>query len=457
MRSALPLTLLLLAAAPAGAQAPSVDPAPAAPTAPATPPPPAQAPARVLTLRQALQNAQRRQPQLRQAQASTLAANARVDQSFSSLLPQVSANAAYQRSFSSGASFGTADPTSGIIRREGFNVGLSANQLIWDFGRTTGRWHVAQQSAAAQKDTETQTLGNVLANVQTAYFNALAQQVLVKVALETLQNQQTHLDQVRAQVQVGTRPEIDLLQQQTLVANAKVQLIQAQGNAAATRAALNQAMGEEGTTDYAVQEEVVEGVQGEQRPPEELVDVAFQNRPDLSAAAHQLAAQEQQLSVTRSNFFPSFNASISANESGPNPANLQWGVTGQVGLSWSLFQGGLTLAQMREQRANISGVQAQRDALRQQVRLEVERAQVQVTTSRESVSAADEALRNAQERLRLAEGRYRAGVGNIIELSDAQLSATNAAVQRVQAAYDLATARTELARALGQTPLGGET
>ncbi|HEX5746564.1 MAG TPA: hypothetical protein VFZ09_09985 [Archangium sp.] len=43
-------------------------------------------------------------------------------------------------------------------------------------------------------------------------------------------------------------------------------------------------------------------------------------------------------------------------------------------------------------------------------------------------------------------------MGNIIELSDAQLSATNAAVQRVQATYNLATARTELARALGRRP-----
>ncbi|MFY0581110.1 TolC family protein [Cystobacter fuscus] len=163
-----------------------------------------------------------------------------------------------------------------------------------------------------------------------------------------------------------------------------------------------------------------------------------------------MLAQEQQLSATRGNFFPSINVSVSANESGPTPAELQWGVTGQVGLSWPLFQGGLTLAQMREQRANISGVQAQRDALRQRVRLEVERAQLAVHAARESVTAADEALLNARERLRLAEGRYRAGVGNIIELSDAQLSATNAAVQRVQASYDLATARTELARSLGQ-------
>jgi outer membrane protein len=51
--------------------------------------------------------------------------------------------------------------------------------------------------------------------------------------------------------------------------------------------------------------------------------------------------------------------------------------------------------------------------------------------------------------LKLAEGRYSAGVGNIIELGDAQLALTNAEMQRIQADYNLATARAHLLRALG--------
>ena len=287
MRSFLSISALLLAATPALAQE-----AAQGPTPPLTPPPlqaQAQPPTqRVLTLAEALSIAQERQPQLRQAQASTTAANARVDQSFAPLLPQVNANASYQRSFSPNTSFGTADPSSGIIRREGFNAGLSVNQLIWDFGRTTGRWRVSQQNAAAQANTEEQTQSNVLANVQTTYFNALAQQALVQVAEETLQNQQSHLDQVRAQVQVGTRAEIDLLQQQTLVANARLQLIQARNNSATLKAQLNQAMGLEGPTDYAVREEVIALVQGEDSPAGTLVDTAFGNRAYLAATDHQL-------------------------------------------------------------------------------------------------------------------------------------------------------------------------
>lgn len=440
MRPFFPLAVLLLAAPGAWGQA---APAPAPESAPAPAPT-----GRVLTLAEALRAAQERQPQLRQAQASTAAANARVDQNFASFLPQVSASGNYQRGLSA-AGDDTTD-ISGYVRRGGFTFGASASQLLWDFGRTPGRWHAAQQNAQAQASLGEQTQRDVLAAVQTAYFAALAQQALVRVGQDTLANEQAHLAQVNALVEVGSRPEIDRLQQRTAVSNAQLQLIQAQGNAAATRAQLNQAMGVEDSSDYTLSEEQVAVVEGEAQPIGSLVQAAFENRPDLAASDAQLRAQEYQLSATRGNYWPSFTASLSATESGPNPANLSWGVNGQVGLSWPLFQGGLTRAQVREQQANINSVQAQRDALRQQVRLQVERAQLSVTTARQSVTASEEALANAREQLRLAEGRYKVGVGNIIELADAQLAATNAAVQRIQANYNLATARTELARSLGR-------
>ncbi len=120
-----------------------------------------------------------------------------------------------------------------------------------------------------------------------------------------------------------------------------------------------------------------------------------------------------------------------------------------MGLSWPLFESGRTRAQVREAEATLRGTQAQQDSLRQQVRLEVAQALLSVRAARESLSATEEALTNAQARLRLAEGRYREGVGNIIELGDAQFDVTSAAAQRVQAQYSLATARTELGRALG--------
>ena len=50
----------------------------------------------------------------------------------------------------------------------------------------------------------------------------------------------------------------------------------------------------------------------------------------------------------------------------------------------------------------------------------------------------------------LAEGRYRTGVGSIIELGDAQLAATTAAFQKLQAQLKLDTARAQLTKALAR-------
>ena len=85
-----------------------------------------------------------------------------------------------------------------------------------------------------------------------------------------------------------------------------------------------------------------------------------------------------------------------------------------------------------------------------QVRFDVQQAVLTLRATKVAIDASREALTNAREQLRLAEGRYQSGVGSIIELGDAQIAATNAAAQVVQADFNLATARAQLLTALGR-------
>ena len=111
---------------------------------------------------------------------------------------------------------------------------------------------------------------------------------------------------------------------------------------------------------------------------------------------------------------------------------------------------GATVAAVRESEANRRALEADLLALEQRVRNELEQARLSVHTARASLEAADEALSAARARLSLAEGRYEAGVGNAIELGDAQLALTSAGAQRVQFEYNLASARAQLLSALGK-------
>ena len=80
----------------------------------------------------------------------------------------------------------------------------------------------------------------------------------------------------------------------------------------------------------------------------------------------------------------------------------------------------------------------------------MEQAQLGVRAAQAAGVAASEAVTSSHEQLRLAEARYTAGLGNVIELGDAQVANTNAAAQAVQARYNLAIARAQLAGALGR-------
>jgi outer membrane protein len=147
---------------------------------------------------------------------------------------------------------------------------------------------------------------------------------------------------------------------------------------------------------------------------------------------------------------PALSATLGFVQGGTAVDKLGWNAAAGLSLSWNLFQGGLTRAQVSEAEANVQAAVAQLDLERQQVRADVDAARLAVRAAKESLSATQEALVNARERLRLAEERYQVGVGSAIELGDAQVALTQAAAQAVQADDRLATARAQLLRALGR-------
>jgi len=169
--------------------------------------------ARVVTLDEVLQTAREHQPQIQQARAQTQAAAHRVGEALAPLLPQLNLTGNYQRTTANFVFRPGSNPqalnqstNSTFNTFDFYNFGIQANQLVYDFEQTTGKWRAAQASASAQADTERATLLQILLTARTSFFNARATKALVEVAKETLDNQDKHLKQTEAFVQVGTQP-----------------------------------------------------------------------------------------------------------------------------------------------------------------------------------------------------------------------------------------------------------
>ncbi|WP_242343786.1 TolC family protein [Anaeromyxobacter terrae] len=443
----------VLAAAPARAQEarPASPPATPGPAAPPPAPGPAVAPRDVITLDEAVRTALEHQPRLRQVRATTDAAGARTDQALAPLLPQVDLEGQVQRRGGSGsASGGSAASGLGFTTATTtWSAGASARQALVDVPQLE-RWRAAGASAEAQRSTARATEQQIVAQARTAWFAARAARDLVGVAEDTLANQEAHLRQVEAFVQVGTRPAIDLAQARADRANAQVALIRAGNDYVVTRAQLVQAMGIDRGADFDLGDGALPAVPGEDGPVDPLLAEALAARPELAALGSQARSDVLARDAARAGWLPTLSAGAAVTGIGPALDNLDRGWNATLTLGWSIFQGGLTRAQTREADANLGATEAQTDVLRQQVRVEVEQARAAVQAARAALDAAGEALVNARERLRLAEGRYQAGAGSIIELGDAQVAATAAAGQRVQAEQSVSSTRAQLLLALGR-------
>jgi outer membrane protein len=403
------------------------------------------------------------QPTLRQAMAQTHAAEGRVEQARAGYLPQVTGTGVYQRTTGNYASRPGAIPTvsSGTTIRtvspsfatyDYFNFSITASQLIYDFGQTNGRWSAAESAVSASSANENAVRQQTVMNVQSAYFQAWANRALLGVAEETLANQRRHLEQVDASVKVGVQTEIALATARANVANARLLVINAQNAYEIAKAQLNAAMGSMEDTNYDVADEEGPPIEAEDGPAAPLVQRALQARPDVIALQRQRDSQVKTIRAIRGAYAPSLIASTTGSEQGTQLSNLvpNWNIA--VTLTWPVLQGGLTSGQLHEAEANLEAADARIASIKLQIRTQVEQARLAVRAAKTSIGAADEAVTNAQLQLKLAEGRFSAGVGNIIELSDAQVAYTNARAQVVQAHFSLSNSRAQLVAALGITP-----
>jgi outer membrane protein len=453
-------TRLLLAGALTGAAASLAAATAHAQERPPPPSPPSAPPAqRILGLAEVERTALQVQPLLLAARANTSVAEAVAEQARSPLLPQVVGSAAYTRETGNlaprpGVAIPAGYPVGGSLfspSYDYFQFGLTATQLIYDFGQTAQKYESARLSADSQRFAEVTARLGVVLNVRKAYFAARANKELVDVAKETLDDQNKHLAQVQGMVTVGTQPQIALAQQKAAVANAVVQLITAQNNYETSKAQLNQAAGIPGGTDYDVNDEDVGPQPDEDQPLETLMIKALAARPEILTLVKQREAGEATLSSAKGTYGPSIAAAGAVTDYGVNMSQLvpNWSLGATA--TWPIFQGGLTKGLVHQAEAGLESVDAQKAVEELQVRLDVDSARLAVRAAKATIGAVDDALTSAREQLRLAEQRYATGVGSIIELNDAQVAYTTAAAQVVSARYGLATARAQFLAAMGRT------
>ena len=405
-----------------------------------------------VTMPRAVEIAIRQHPTLRIARAQADAAAGRIEQARVPLHPTVSLSG----SFTAGSKPVFTDlngNTSGgfFTTQEGFNAGATANWRITDFGQTRANVRAAEANADASNASVASDALDVRQAVELAYLEAVARERLTVVAQATVKSEEGHFDQAKRFVAAQAHDPIEVAQAQSRLANAKSALSQAQSNEAVALSNLRAAIGwVDPTRAPAVDPNWP--IPSDSEPPQlaQLVDTARQHRPDIVQLDKLIVAAEFSEDAAHAERRPVLAAQAQALW---NPSSNDWSPqpTWAAGLtlSWLLWDGGKSRADVHVAHANYVASVAQRDELLVTLTSQLESSRAQIVAARANVQASTEAVTAAQAQLKLAEARYAQGLGSQIELADAQTAVTTANGNLVQAQWQLADAWASLQRQLG--------
>jgi outer membrane protein len=394
-----------------------------------------------LTLEECVVIALQNNPQITISEQGVVTAQAGLTRARSSYYPQLSLSAT--EAVSDGRFDAAGDD--GTERQEEVDVVL--RQTLWERGRADS---VAESQAASEATAwgHAATIQGLVDQVAADYYALLAVQQLVGVAESGVEAAQSHLEQVKARIEVGATAEVDAFPAEDDLARAELDLIDARSGVRLAAAALRNSMGVPQQTEFELAE--APPLEGTKTPSlGEALAVAQERRPEVLSSRASLQGSGKALNLAKIRRGPLADLS----------GEYDWGYTDweardgawdlRLSLGWPLFDGYSTEADVVAARAGLRRSEADLQRTLNQVGLEVQTALVSVERAWERVAASQKSVAAADARMRAAEGKYQQGVGIFIEVIDARTALTQAQASEVRAQYDYRTALVALDRALG--------
>jgi outer membrane protein len=330
--------------------------------------------------------------------------------------------------------------------------GLSASQLITDFGRTHNLIRNAQFNARAQLDLERASVEDITLAVDQAFYHALTAQEVLRVAQQTVATRQATGDQIGALTKSNLRSTLDLSLANVQVSQAKLLVLDAQNDLQSAMANLNAILGSESYVQYGLIDETTENPAAPPADTERLVQLALEARPDLAALNDRFTAAKQFASAEHDLLRPTVSALAAVGGTPVRADQIQSSWYGAAGANVSIpvFNGFDYIARGKEADLRAQAAAEQVRNLRDSVGRDVRTAVLNAQAAFQRIGVSQQWLDQANTALDLAQARYKVGLSGIVDLTQAQLAQTQAEISVANARYAYQTALAEVRFQTGQ-------
>ena len=405
-----------------------------------------------LTLEQCIQVGLEKATSMRNARLSLAIQELRIKNARAVYFPQIFATGSYD--FSDQIDFG--------FEPENYNLGLRGQYTIWDNGQREAGFAQAKENLNATVSRNEAIKQGLILDITQAYYDVLQSQELVNVSEQILARSQENTRRTRDFVEAGSLIPADIATAEVREANDQLSLINNQNSLQIAKATLPRLLGLDPAVllTVAVDESyqlyqdrgTIEKVD---RPIEEAIQIALDNRPEFQELQAQLKIQEWSLTLAKLQRWPRLNADTSYDinlddylRERENFSDFRSWSAG-VSLNFTLFDGGILSNRVKELSMQLEQTREDASDLERSVALAVRQAYLNLKRSEASVDISKTQVTNAQLSLDVIQGRFDVDKAILLELLDAQTSFAQALTNQVNTFYDYKIAQSRLQDAMG--------
>ncbi|MFV1885262.1 MAG: TolC family protein [Balneola sp.] len=296
---------------------------------------------------------------------------------------------------------------------------------------------------------------NVIFNTATRFLQVLLDKQLLEIAQENLATSQKQLEQVSAQVEVGSRPAVDLYNQEAQVANDELAITQRENSLNLNKLLLIRQLQIDPTREYEFINPLTDintiTVAFRDYELRTLIDEALAGRSDIKSEVADIENLKFQLFLSKMRLLPTISGNFGISSSygdqrrfNGEPVSFsdqffdrEIGKSVGVSLNFPIFNNWNRVSNIQTSQVNLKNAQLSLENSELQVVQEVTQAYNDYTSFVKQLEASEKSQIASEKAFETQQERYNVGASTLIELSQAQSTYVEAQSNYTQAIYNL--------------------
>ncbi|WP_294346348.1 TolC family protein [Prosthecochloris sp.] len=409
-----------------------------------------------LTIETAKQTALENNPGIRQTLARIRSAKAILGQAYASWFPTISANGGYiHRHIDIQPDFDPFNRVKGDITET--TGSLQLNWLLFNGLARRAETLAAKYGVEQAKQTYADTQRLLMESVATAYYQAQLARENIRIAEKNAAFNRELEKNAQIRRKVGTAPRSEMLNFSIRAIQAESDSIRADRDYTVARTVLAELMGIDKTMLSAELGPAPENAEITDAIPsyEQIITLALENRPDLSAVEAGINAAVQRKDAAKGSWFPTVNLTAGLNydkQTGIDPDQEERNRYAGITARWDLFTGGKRSSVFQQKKAEVFALEAEKQQTILSIQSGIRQSIANAEAARKQWKRQESALTMTQQVRDDIELLYKTGSATLTRLNEAQTDLVRAQVLAASSKVEYLLALEKLSSETGNIP-----